>query len=59
MKGLIIALILLSVVSVLLGGFMLCLSHLIPFAITLIAAGVVGVVLFGILAIAAKCNCFA
>ena len=56
MKGLIIALIL-SVVFILLGGFILCFPQLIPFAITLIVLGGVGFVV-GILAIDAKCNYF-
>lgn len=57
MKGLIIALIL-SVVFVLLGGFILCFPQFIPFAITLIVLGGIGFIAFGILAIAAKCNYF-
>ena len=57
MKGLIIALIL-SVISVILGGFILCFPQFIPFAITLLAAGIVGFVVFGILAIAVKGNYF-
>ncbi len=57
MKGLIIALIL-SVIFILLGGFILCFPHFIPFAITLIVLGGVDFVVFGILAIATKCNCF-
>ena len=57
MKGLIIALIL-SVVFILLGGFVLCFPQFIPFAITLIILGGVGFVVFGILAIAVKCNYF-
>lgn len=57
MKGLIIAIIL-SVVAILLGGFILCFPQFIPFAIILIALGGVGFVVFGILAVAVKCNYF-
>ena len=57
MKGLIIALIL-SVVFILLGGFILCFPQFILFASTLIVLGGVGFVVFGILTIAAKCNYF-
>ena len=57
MKGLIVAIIL-SIVSILLGGFILCFPQFVPFAITLIVLGGVGFVTFGILAIATKCNYF-
>lgn len=57
MKGLIIAIIL-SVIAILVGGFICCFPQFIPFAITLITLGTVGFVVFGVLAIAAKCNYF-
>lgn len=57
MKGLIIAIIL-SVVAILLGGFIFCFPQFIPFAITLIVLGACGFAIFGILAIATKCNYF-
>lgn len=57
MKSLIIAIIL-SIVVILLGGFILCFPQFVPFANTLIALGAVGFIIFGILAIATKCNYF-
>lgn len=53
MKSLIIAVIL-SIVAILLGGFLLCFPQISPFAITLIAVGGLGFLIFGILAIAVK-----
>jgi polyferredoxin len=57
MKGLIIAVIL-SIVAILLGGFLLCFPQIIPFAITLIVLGGLGFISFGILAIATACRYF-
>lgn len=57
MKGLIIAIIL-SVIAILVGGFIFCFPPFIPFAITLIVTGTVGFIVFGILAIDVKCNYF-
>ena len=57
MKGLIIALIL-SVIFILLGGFILCFPQWSPFAVTLMIFGTTGFTVFGILAIAVKCNYF-
>lgn len=57
MKSLIVAIIL-SVIAILFGGFVFCFPQFIPFAITLITLGSVGFVVFGILAIAVKCNYF-
>ncbi len=57
MKGLLIAVIL-SIVAILLGGFLLCFPQIIPFAITLIVMGGVGFLIFGALAIAAACDYF-
>ena len=57
MKGLIVAIIL-SIVAILLGGFILCFPQFVPFAITLIVLGSVGFIAFGILTIATKCNYF-
>lgn len=57
MRGLIVAIIL-SVIAILLGGFIFCFPQFIPFAITLIVFGGISFIVFGILAIATKCNYF-
>ena len=57
MKGLIAAIIL-SIISILLGGFILCFPQFSPFAITLIILGSISFFVFGILAIAVKFNYF-
>lgn len=52
MKGLVTAVIL-SIVAMLLGGFLLCFPQFSPFAITLITVGGVCFVVFGAVAITA------